>query len=380
MALSSNKLRSYLVLSDVHLGARSTTAEEILEHLTVFFYDFSDVSELVQIDTLYIAGDLWDDTIQLSSDVVSQFVLWFNRLLRWCSRNDIQIRVLEGTPRHDRRQGMILQRLVDVIDINIDFKYITQLSIEINEKLGMSVLYVPDECRPTAEICQDDVTALLNENRLEKVDIAIMHGAFKYQLGLMPMTPKVHDEAWYLDRVRYYISIGHIHTSSQFNRALAQGSFDRLGHGEEEPKGGMLIKEVRPGEWVHFFIENKLAKKYVTIDVDTSLESTLKKIEKVALALPMGSYIRIRGINTHPVFQGFETLKHRYPLHIFSKKAMSKDELVEKQAPSENLAYKPIVLNKDTITSAIMDEVVLVSTLTPTEEERLHTHLERLHF
>jgi len=377
---SKTALRSYLVISDVHLGARSTTADEILAHLTTFFYDFSDTSEFAQIDTLFIAGDLWDDTVQLASDVVPQVIFWFNRVVRWCARNRIQLRILEGTPRHDRRQGVSLKSIVDVLEIDIDFKYIIQLSIEKNERLGLSILYVPDECRPTAEICRTDVEALLTEHQLQKVDIAIMHGAFKYQLGLMPMTPKVHDEVWYLEHVKHYISIGHVHTPSQFNRIVAQGSFDRLSHGEEEAKGGVLIKEIKPSEWMHFFIENREAKRYLTIDVEGPLENALTKIDRMVRPLPFGSYVRIRGLSNHPLFQGFETLRARYPLFIFSKKTMSQEDIDKPTEPTKALDYKPIVLNKQTLTDAILTEVTQRRPLTPLEEERLHTHLEALHF
>lgn len=377
---STNRLRSYLVISDVHLGARSTTADEILAHLTVFFEDFSNTSQLAQIDALFIAGDLWDDTVQFASDVIPQVVVWFDRLVRWCERNQIQLRVLEGTPRHDRRQGVSLKSIVDILNLKLDFKYITQLSIEKNEGLGLSILYVPDECRPTAEICQKDVEKLLTEHHLQKVDIAIMHGSFRYQLGLMPMTPKVHDEVWYLEHVKHYISIGHVHTPSQFNRIVAQGSFDRLSHGEEESKGGVLIKEIRPNEWMHFFIENTEAKRYVTIDTEETIDKTLSKIDRVTQTLPFGSYVRIRGLASHPVFQGFETLRARYPLFVFSKKTLTKEDVEETHAPTQVLDYKPIVLNKQTITEAILNEVVLKRSLTPIEEERLHTHLEALHF
>lgn len=85
----------YLVMSDIHLGARSTTADEIIEHLDIFFDRLSDKSPLTKIDILFIAGDLWDDTINFSSDVLGLFLPWFHRLLKWCGRNQIKLRILE---------------------------------------------------------------------------------------------------------------------------------------------------------------------------------------------------------------------------------------------------------------------------------------------
>lgn len=372
------KLLEYLVISDIHLGARSTTAEEIIEHLDIFFDRLSDKSPLSKIDILFIAGDLWDDTIHFSSDVLSLFLPWFHRLLKWCERNQIKLRILEGTPRHDRQQAVTLQKITELLSTQVDFKYIPDLSIEKMEDLDLTILYVPDECRHTAEIVARDVQTLLDEQQLKQVDIAIMHGMFEHQLGFIPNNSKVHQAQWYLERVKHYINIGHIHTASQYNRILAQGSFDRLGHGEEAPKGAYLIKELPSGEWSHFFLENKHAKLYITIEVKGSIEDALKTINKRLKTIPAGSYIRIQGLATHPIFQGFETLRVKYPLYTFSKKALvSEDETARVELPTSK--YIPIVLNEKTLTEALYSEVVQNNELHPDQEDRLYHLLEALH-
>ena len=368
----------YLVLSDIHVGARSTTASEIIEHLTKYFDNFSDHSELAKIDALFLAGDLWDNTIQLSSEVVDLFVPFFHRFLCWASRNNIIVRFMEGTPFHDRRQNQILTRITEVSGLKVDFKYVSQLSIEYIEKIQKHILYVPDECRPTAELIQSDIDALLIEQRIDKVDIAIMHGMFNYQLGFIPMNSHVLDEAWFLDRVRYYIHIGHIHTASQYNRILAQGSFDRLSHGEEEPKGAILVKQLSENEYGHFFIENVLAKQYKTVAVKGSVEQALKTIDKAIKKLPHGSFVRIQAISSHPIFQGFETLIRKYPLFTFSKKAVAEDEDIKKPVQETKNEYVPVILNETTLVDAVMNEVMTRQPLLPEEELKLRAHLEDL--
>lgn len=374
------KLRSYLVLSDVHLGARTTIADEIIAHLVVFFDNFSDTGVFTSLDAIFIAGDLWDDTVPLASDAVGNFILFFDRFLKWCSRHDISVRILEGTRRHDRGQSATFSRIAQVLSADLDFKYVPTLSIEYMKKLDMHVLYVPDECRTTAQICQNDVEALLNEHRLSKVDIAIMHGMFKYQLGSIPDGPTTHNEAWYLDHVKYYISIGHIHTYSQYSRIVAQGSFDRLSHGQEEAKGAVLIKEISPNEWGHFFIENTLAKKYVTIDVRGDIDASFKIIDKAVKRLPDGSYIRLRGEASLPIFQGFDTLRLRYPLLSFSKKTIEEEEDEVKITEEDKIGYVSIVLNRETITSAILDEMKLTTMVSEMDEAALIEELDALHF
>ena len=371
-------LRSYLVLSDVHLGARTTPAATIVKNLTAFFDDFSENSAFSTIDALFLAGDLWDDTLTFGSDVFVTFLPWFHRLLKFCSKHCIKLRILEGTPRHDRKQAATLEKIVEMFTFDLDFKYVAQLSIEQMTDLGLSVLYVPDECRHTAEAVQEAVEAALVEANLQSVDIAIMHGMFKYQLGSIPMNSKVHDEAWYLSRVKQYISIGHVHTASQYSRIVAQGSFDRLEHGQEERKGAVLIKETATGEWVHFFIENKAAKQYKTIVVSGTVEKALAQIDKGVSTLPDGSYVRIQAESTHPIFQGFETLRQTYPLLTFSKKAVAKEAAVVVKTV-DPVSYKPIVLNRDTLTDAVCQEVFTEHALDVDDYRRLHALLEELH-
>lgn len=378
------RLITYLVLSDIHLGARSTTAQEILRHLRIFFDNFSDNSQFSKIDVLFIAGDLWDDTVVFSDSTIGDFIVFFRTMLSWCARNGVIVRILEGTPRHDRLQGMTVSKLAESFGLDIDFKYVPTLSMEHIEKLDLNVLYVPDECRPSAQIVENDVDALLAEHRLEKFDIAIMHGMFKHQMGEIPMnaaiSPKIHREEFYLDRVKHYINIGHVHTASQFSRILAQGSFDRLKHGEEQPKGAYLIKQVSETEWSHFFIENKEAKLYKTIVVKGTLEKSLETIAKAVKKLPHGSYVRIEAVAGHPIFQGFETLRRTYPLFVFSKKAVSEDEKKkEGTAALSPTDYVPVILNRSTLTEAIFGEISLQGTLTPDEDIRLHAMLESLH-
>lgn len=374
----TNSLRSWLTISDIHLGARSTTAKEILSHLEHFFDGFTAKSQFCSVDAIFIAGDLWDDTIEFSSDVLKLFIPFARRFLGWCARNKIAVRVLEGTPRHDRKQSSTFSEIASLVDSTLDFKYVPVLSIEYLEALRMHVLYVPDECRPTADAIAEDVSDLLYTHKLDKVDIAIMHGMFKYQMGQIPMNNKVHDEQWYLERVKYYINIGHVHTHSQYDRIVAQGSFDRLRHGEEEAKGALLVKEITPGEFAHFFIENTLAKVYKTIEVKGSVDAVLKKLDKEIKLLPENSHVRIKGEATHAIFQGFETLRTKYPFYTFTKKLVT-EESEKKVVETQNNDYVPVILNRETLTEAVFKEVTSTSVLDPEDEVKLFNLLETFH-
>lgn len=369
----------YLVVSDVHLGARNTSYREIINHLDLFFHHFADSSPYSKLDALFIAGDLWDDTIELSSEVLVTFVPFWHRLLRWCHRNNIILRVLEGTPRHDRGQGKTLSEITAALLPELDFQYVSALSIEKNATLGLSILYVPDECRHTAEVVYQDVLGLMAEAQLTSVDIAIMHGMFQYQLGTIPMNSKVYDEQRWLALVNHYLSIGHIHVHSQYERIVAQGSFDRLSHGEEGAKGVTWFHRDSTGEWSWRFIENKAAKIYRTLKVSGDVDKALKQIDKEVKLLPDESHVRIQAVVGHPVFQGFETLRKKYPFITFTKKAIEEAATSPEQISTKPTRFAQIPLNRETLTEAILVEIKAAGSLEIEDEGLLRKLLEELH-
>ncbi len=369
---------SYLSISDVHIGHPETSAEEIVEHLDDYFKGFGSDCPFNHIDMVFIVGDLWDDSIDFASKTLGAFLPWFDRFLAWAHRREILVFILEGTPRHDRRQSATLMSIISDSPHGSICKYIPSLCIQRIEEHDLTVLYVPDKCRPTAEAVARDVQALFDEQGVEQVDIGMMHGMFKYQLGTIPMNNQVHEERFYLDKVKNFISIGHVHTYSTYERIVAQGSFDRLTHGQEEPKGAVLFTRV-DGEWSYRFVENVKAKKYVDLEVKGNLDTMVKKIDKLTDQIPRGSSIRLVGDPLHPLFQGFSTLSVKYPFHTFKTKKLKKDEKKVSELELGSDDYKPVVLNRQTVTQAIYEEVSLNADLSIEESKRLFELLESNH-
>jgi hypothetical protein len=142
---------------------------------------------------------------------------------------------------------------------------------------------------------------------------------------------------------------------------LAQGSFDRLTHGEEESKGGMLMILDPVDGNKFFFLENKKAKIFKTItlklaDVDRCLES----IDKQLLKIPINSYIRIKARKDHGVYQAFEELKLRYPLYHLSKKSLEdEEEAVHNEYINDLLGmeYSSVQIERSNITTLLFDEI-----------------------
>jgi DNA repair exonuclease SbcCD nuclease subunit len=351
----------YLVLSDVHLGSKNNPTEEIITNLDTFFEGYSSKSDHCKLDIIFIAGDLFDRLLDMDDENTHLIKLWLDRLSRFCSRENISLRILKGTPSHDWNQSSQAETVWKISQTPGDFKYIDTLSIEYMEKHDIHVLYVPDEWAGTTQETLDQVKTLMAEMQLKTVDIAIMHGLFNYQLPGVGKTTSKHDELSYLELVKYFINIGHIHTHSTYERILAQGSFDRLTHGEEEPKGAMLMILDPDDGNKFFFLENKKAKIFKTItlklaDVDKCLES----IDKQLLKIPINSYIRIKARKDHGVYQAFEELKLRYPLYHLSKKSLEdEEEVVHNEYINDLLGmeYSSVQIERSNITTLLFDEI-----------------------
>lgn len=346
---------NYLVLSDIHLGHRKNPAVEIIANLNLFFSQ----CDLRDLDIIFLAGDVFDRLLEFPSPEISDILFWYHSLISLCARNDIKLRVLEGTPSHDWKQS---KPCLDVgrLNLPVDAKYIDTLYVETIEDLDISVLYVPDEWASDTDDTYSQALQLLKDNNLHQVDIAIMHGCFNYQLPSMIKAPK-HNEADYLNIVKHFIHIGHIHTFSVYERIIAQGSFDRLAHGEEEAKGAVytsLFKD-KPAEF--YFIENKNAKIFKTLDIRSrTLENAIKFIEANTSSLPNNSHIRLRAKKDHPVFLAFKEIELKFSDFFFTKISESELDttpytLIDEIAVDDT--YTPITITRDNISGMLIDTI-----------------------
>lgn len=362
----------YLVISDVHLGHPRNKTHEILKSLDIFFNYFSNYSDL---DILFIAGDLFDGLIDNYTAEYQDIVMWIHRLMLFCSRNNIKLRVLEGTPSHDWGQCAIFDTLYKVSDIKLDLKYITEIHIEHMEDYNVDILYVPDEATESPDITYNQVSNLLNDNNIDKVDISIMHGMFGYQIPQIK-SMQAHDEQKYLDITRYYIHIGHVHIHSEYDRIIAEGSFDRLAHNEEEDKGAVLATINTSTNYMKYdFIVNRNSKIFKTISITRckDLDSAIVRLDKEIFKLPLDSYVRIKSPKDSIIYQGFDELKKRYVDYNLSKKSDDeKDTLhVTLDANLDDIEYKSITITSSNIYSLIQNEVVTIA-----DKDKLNSYIK----
>lgn len=247
-------------ISDIHLGHPNTPTDYIINNLET--YAFPDTDETGKLDIIFFSGDVFDSQLEFDSPAAVAIRAWVARFVRMCSRRQIAVRVLKGTPLHDWDQSFIFQEVKDNFSLECDLKYIDQIHIEHMEKFGIDVLYVPDEARATPELTWEVVQNLLDEKGLLKVDLACMHGAFPHQLpNIEAIKDRFHDPVKYERIVEHFIDIGHIHKHSIHGKILAQGSFDRLCHNEEMDKGHIRVNRGKVQ-----FVKNVGAMRYTTLD------------------------------------------------------------------------------------------------------------------
>lgn len=338
-----------LSLSDVHLNHDRNPTERIIRNLDTYILDRPDFKDL---DILFIGGDLFDKLMEHDSLNRAPIYLWFGRLINKCIEHDVILRCLEGTPDHDWKQYEIFDTLKELVQPTLDYKYIKTVAIEHIERLGINVLYVPDEFRPKASETLEIVKELMASKGLQQVDFAVMHGMFPYQIPEIADSPACHDADEYIELVKHLIFIGHVHSHKPLSKIVPNGSFDRLAHGEEDPKGFVMAQvNLETNDKVVFFIENKDALTFKTIDVTGySMEQTLENIDSVCSQIPDGSNVRIKANKDHPVFTDIPAIQRRHPLIAFThKKVDTVSEENEKNIQEANFMYKPVNITKDNI-------------------------------
>lgn len=340
------------VFSDVHLGHRRTPTELIVDNIKSVLPD--DVRS-DKIDMIIIPGDLFDRFLNLPQDDTYQIHSFIGWLLILCKKRNIVLRVLEGTPSHDWKQPKLIDQINDLV--GADAKHMPMLDIEHIDKFDIDVLYIPDEWSHDNDDTWCQVQRLLIERQLEKVDFTVMHGQFAYQLPSHVDAP-VHIPERYSKITRHYVFCGHVHIPSKKYNIIVPGSFDRLSHNEEHPKGAWLVNVNPNGDDTILFIENINAMTYMTIDcVGLDINDVLEKVEQSVKDCRYGSRIRIAAGVNDPISTSIGVLSDKYPgLHFEShrseKQKSTKETLVDMRSK-----YKSVPITPTSVIELIKDEL-----------------------
>lgn len=343
-------------VSDIHLFHRRTPTPDILKGL---YQLIKDGHEMATWDLFVIPGDLFDLLGSLNNPYLDEVIEFFVYFLKKCHRHDVAVRLLEGTPAHDFKQSQLMATMNNVffmlVNDGVDFKYVSELSIEYMEKYNLHILYVPDEWEIDPMSTYDQVLQLMRDKHLDQVDFCLLHGAFNYQID-ESLNPKAHQEKLWCPLVKYYLFAGHVHFPSQYENILVSGSFDRLAHGEEQPKGWISVEIKASGEHEILFHENSLATKYLTLDVrNKTHEEALAIVEAKVKDLPPKSHLRLHSTDRDAVTDAINVLKKQYPAIHFTAKVEKQDALPVKQLQLVSKQFEAISLNPDNL-KRLLDE------------------------
>lgn len=369
-----------LHITDIHFGHKKNSALEIATNLKMLISDnYNTIKSTVRI--IGLGGDEFDDALSVMSEdsaVILDFFMW---LCNFAAKNNIIVRCIEGTNSHSYKQMKTIADAIAASEIKVDFKYIDNIAIEYIPSLNINVLYIPDEMNGNnASKTIKQVRTLLRKMNLKQVDIAFMHGAFNYQLPMVKLDSN-HIEADYLEIVKHYIFIGHVHTHSVFIRIIATGSPDRLKHGEEEDKGIVLaiinLNDIKKDKYL--FLVNKRAKTFNTYFLkDMTLEDINKRLSKEFKKLREGSYVRLAP-SADNVFNKdvLTNLKKLYTHLIFtSDKVDNKKISIFDNKLSEKKIVNAFAITKDNIVPLILE--VAVEKLNGADIEMLTKELKAL--
>ena len=357
--------KNILTFSDVHFRHKKTPTKFIIENLTNYVHDYIYKEP---VDCVFIAGDLFDSLMNLNNIELSPIIAWISSFLTLCAERGTAVRALEGTPAHDWKQSRLFNDIIQIkpsLKSKLDYAYHDDMAIEYVQKLCMNVLYIPDEYGLTAEYTFQQVLKKMEEHHLSKVDLVIMHGLFDFQeIGPqnVPMNKATHRSIQYLNICNHYVFVGHSHVHTCYKRILVEGSFDRLAHGEESPKGFIAARlESDPKNDEFYFIENKGAKIYKTIEIRTEdMERCRKQLERHMSKHPAGSHFRLLIKNTNPLYSVVDVITKNYPDYYFTKKSIETKKVPSK-ITIEKVSHDGITINQQTLKGIVVNKITTMN-------------------
>lgn len=366
---------AFASFSDLHWGHRRNNTEIMIQAMDKSVHA-SGLLKYVKL--LVLAGDVFDRLLNLRDEAIVPIDRWIVRLLKGCAKHGVILRVLEGTKSHDQGQSNRFETLYEFLGLDFDFRYVKETEIEYLPSLDKRVLYIPDEAHSTTIETKAVVQAMLQAHGLQGVDLAFMHGYFLHQLPYDMKEGSYHDLEYYESIVKYWISIGHVHTRSRNGKALAQGSHDRLAHGEEEAKGYVVATCDNKPKDEAWFIDNPHAHQYRTVVCyDMSAEQALAAIDAACTGLPAQSRVRIEAEPEHPVFESMLMLTARWPLLHLTKHIKTRTEKSTAEKILEDVLSKwtPIRIDKESL-SPLIEQRLIQRNLEGAQRHRVLAHLQ----
>lgn len=345
-----------LWFSDQHTLHNKTPTEHILANMSRFLYVDND---LAKVDMIVFGGDLFDRLVDASNKSFLKVLDWVKGLFQKCLELNVKVRILEGTSSHDWGQP---QHLEFSAFHSADVAYVETLSVEtFPEFNNLTMMYVPDNMgNKSPDEIWELALQVLNQADLKEVDLIAFHGGFYYQLP-EKAHKSAHMESRWESIVKYGIFAGHIHVPSHKGKIYCSGSFDRIRHGEEHPKGGYIISlDNVKGEFKATFYENKHALPYLTMWItrETTAEELVEKIHLFIRnhKLPPHSQIKIRGGNGAVVNPVVNILAEEYAKYGFAVENDTEEDAVIDKTLYDQRLYQGVTYDENNLFDALWNE------------------------
>lgn len=348
----SEKIINIIFGTDFHLGSKRTPSYTTLKSIKAAW---PDSPEMTKYDIFFIGGDWMDRLLNLADRDVYEAQEAAIHILEICKKYNIKLRIVEGTCSHDRRQSIMFTEFNERLKIGCDLKYFQDLSIEFINDLNLTVLYLPDEWHHDSNETLRQAKELIKANGLTKVDLAVIHGGFKYQFPLE--LPSLHDEVKWSELVNYAILSGHIHEYSRCLKVICAGSFNRNNHDEDGRKGHVRLQLAEGRIKQVNFIENHFAKVYKTINIfDLDIQDVLFLIEQLG-KLPDGSAIRLEYHDLDPIKAIRETVEAVYPKYIFTDVKRTEKKEKEIRKLFSNHVFQPTEITRNSVVKLVIERL-----------------------
>ncbi len=332
-------------ISDIHLGNKRVTTSHICVCLNEYFFP-----ELLKAKVLFLIGDLLDTAIEFSERQTGFAIEMIIQLLVACSEHDITIILVRGTISHDRTQ---LERVVELhksLKCKNDLRYYDKVSVDYIEKYDLKLMIFPDDL--PYESSNDAVAygkSLMRDKGWKSVDYALIHGSFDTKIPANVHPPKCTYRENQFKFVGKKIVCGHEHEPSDIGMVAYNGSFDRLAHGQQGPKGFLTIRDFKTHCTLKF-VENKGAMPFHTWDLSTlDAEHAISKCVEMLDTLSHLRTVYVRVI--HPSVEVRTALSRmvatQYPNVKFTH--MKKDKAEDSYTPIIETESEFIALDAPTL-------------------------------
>jgi hypothetical protein len=276
-------MSTFISISDVHHGAKSHESMREEFYAEGGFFDVLDAT-LPEEDFIGVAvtGDWFDKKLDMNDPRAKLGVSVMVDILNRCIQYDKHLVVIRGTYSHDLNQLNVFEEFGALYE---KFHLVNTVR-EI--KFGpLRTLCIPEEYPQDSDEYYADWFS-------KKYDLILGHGFFDFNCfdsndaeRNIPQMPVF--EADVICKLAPLTIFGHDHTHKDYkNKIFYNGSFSRLCHNEETPKGFIYAEWDRKNPSVHL-MENALAPRYITVvldvivkraKIDVNFEELVKLIER----------------------------------------------------------------------------------------------------